>query len=359
MQKYIYYVIISWLLINCTSKKNLYVNHSHEKIRYEGRVSTDSLDGTALYWPGSSVSIDFIGTEIYAMLQDENGDNYYNVIVDNQIVNVLNPSSKKENYLLASGLSKGKHRVKLYRKTEFSNGKTIFYNFSLNKKSKILDPEIKKVRKIEFYGDSISAGHGIDDTEGKDRGGVYFNNYLAYSSLTAQYFNAEYRCICKGGIGLMISWFPYTMPDIYNRINPLDPKSTWDFSLYTPDIVVVNLFQNDSWLVKNTQSNEFKAIFGETPPQKEFIVESYKKFIEKLRIHYPKANIICTLGNMDAIKVGSPWPDYIKEAVSKISDSKIHTLFFPYKETPKHPNKEEHQKMSDFLIKFIEENIEF
>ena len=76
--------------------------------------------------------------------------------------------------------------------------------------------------------------------------GTYTNNYLSYAALTARYFDAGYQCICKSGIGVTISWFPLTMSEMYDRLVPTNPDSKWDFSLYTPDIVVVNLFQNDS-----------------------------------------------------------------------------------------------------------------
>ena len=48
---------------------------------------------------------------------------------------------------------------------------------------------------------------------------------------------------------MTVSWDSLIMPEIYDRLVPTDSKSKWDFSLYRPDIVVVNLFQNDSWLV--------------------------------------------------------------------------------------------------------------
>ena len=360
MHKKVCYFLILASIWGCSVKNKLIINNTDSRISYEGRIDQNNKFGTAMYWPGTSISIDFEGEEIYAMLDDEKGENFYNIIIDNKVVNVLKPNSKKQRYLLAKGLSKGKHHLQLYRKTEFTSGKTQFYNFIIKRNAKIVNPENKKIRKIEFYGNSISAGHGLDDLEGKDRGeAAYYNNYLSYSALTAQYFNAQYSCICKGGIGLMISWFPYTMPDIYDKLNPLDETSTWNFSKYIPDIVVVNLLQNDSWLVKKQNSKEFKNTFGETAPTKEFILESYKNFIGKLRKHYPNAEIICALGNMDATKKGSPWPEYINEAVTQLQDTKMHTLFFPYKETPKHPNREEHQKMAQLLIKYIEENIKF
>jgi Carbohydrate esterase 2 N-terminal len=359
MTKLFQFLLLSVIVLGCSVKQDVVVNHTNPKIYYQGRIVQNKETGTELFWPGTSITIEFEGTEIYALLQDEKGENFYNVIVDNKVVKVLNPNSKKEKYPLATGLSQGKHVLQLFRKTEFTNGKTTFFNFSIHKNAKLLSVEPKK-RKIEFYGNSISAGHGIDDLEGKDRGEAqFYNNYLAYSALTARHYDADYNCICKGGIGLMISWFPYTMPDIYDKINPLDKNSFWDFSKKTPDIVVVNLFQNDSWLVKKPNSEMFKAAFGTTEPTKEYIINAYKTFILSIRKHYPNAEIICALGNMDVTKVSSPWPSYVQEAKSQLNDPKIHTLFFPYKETKGHPNRLEHEDMSKLLIKYIDENIKW
>src|SRR3954471_20021424 len=104
------------------------------------------------------------------------------------------------------------------------------------------------------------------------------------------------------------------MPDIYNRLAANDGNVLWDFSRYSPEVVVVNLFQNDAWLVKNFKHEQFKAHFGTTPPTPEFIIKSYQDFISKIRGKYPNAKIICALGSMDATQNGSPWPGYIEKA---------------------------------------------
>ena len=154
----------------------------------------------------------------------------------------------------------------------------------------------------------------------------------------------------------MVSWFPLIMPEMYNRLIPDDPESSWDFSKFTPDIVVVNLFQNDSWIVNMTDHSEFKHRFGATAPDEEFIIKSYRDFISTLRAQYPKARIICMLGNMDITSEKSLWPGYVKQAVEQLNDKNIQTLFVPYKGTPGHPRIEEQQIMADKLIEFIKKN---
>ena len=49
---------------------------------------------------------------------------------------------------------------------------------------------------------------------------------------------------------------------MYNRLIPTDSTSKWNFSLYQPDVVVINLLQNDTWLVNLPEHEEFKKRFG-------------------------------------------------------------------------------------------------
>jgi len=157
----------------------------------------------------------------------------------------------------------------------------------------------------------------------------------------------------------MVSWFPEIMPEVYDRLNPTNSTSKWNFSKYTPDIVVINLFQNDSWIVNNPQNPQFIARFGTTAPTEAFIIKSYQNFIKSIRAKYPNSAIICALGNMDATRVGSAWPGYIEKAAKGLNDAKIFTHFFPYKDTPGHPKVAEQKAMADDLIEFIDKNIKW
>ena len=211
---------------------------------------------------------------------------------------------------------------------------------------------------MEFYGNSITAGYAIEDFSGDRSGGTYTNNYLTYAALTARHFKAECHFIVRSGIGIMMSWVPQIMPEIYNRINPHDENSQWNFNMYQPDIVIVNLLQNDSWLVKMPNSKEYRARFnnGEVIDEN-FIIASYTRFIETIREKYPAANIICMLGNMSITKENTPWPGYVQRAVDSMNDSKIFTFFIPYKNSNGHPKVDEQREMADRLIRFIDRNI--
>jgi hypothetical protein len=60
---------------------------------------------------------------------------------------------------------------------------------------------------------------------------------------------------------------------------------------------------------------------------------------------------------MDATREGSKWPEYIQQAVSVLNDKRIHTIIFPYKNTPGHPTRTEQEIMANQLIQFIEKEM--
>ncbi|WP_347159142.1 SGNH/GDSL hydrolase family protein [Pontibacter chitinilyticus] len=359
------YLLLLMLITSCkvaspesAETTSSFIDFKNDQIAYTGRIGLQRQDAGALYWSGTTISINVEGTSVAAVLQDETGNNYFNILVDGDTARLLRPGTTKQAYTLATGLSAGKHTITLFKRTEYDRGTTLFYGFELSKNTRLLPPPAPKKRKLEFYGNSITAGYAVEDYSGKDQSdSTYTNNYLSYAAITARHFDAAYTCICKSGIGIMVSWFPYTMPEIYDRLNPSEPDSKWDFTKYKPDVVVINLLQNDSWIVTKPENDQFKRVFGTTPPSKEFILNAYSTFVQSVREKYPDAQIICMLGNMDITQPGSPWPGYVQEAVATLKDDKIYTLAVPYKNTPGHPSIAEQQQLADALIHLIEQKV--
>lgn len=345
--------------VGCDSEDTtVFVDYNDSRIAYEGRVDTTQEKGTQLYWSGTSIKLSFEATSISAYFKDSEGDNYYDIRIDNDSVGLIRPDTIKKEYVLASNLSPEKHTVEIFKRTEWNRGTTSFYGFELKGNPQVLTPPPAPERKIEFYGNSISAGYAVEDYSGRDiPDSTFTNNYYSYAALTARHFEADYRCICRSGIGITISWDPPIMPEIYDRLAPKDSTSHWNFSKYTPDLVVINLFQNDSWLVNMPDHPQFKRRFGEKPPSEETLIAAYQEFVSNLRKHYPEAYIVCALGSMDASKEGSKWPDYVRTAVQNIKDEHIGVLIFPFINTDNHPNKEQQESMAWKLIEFINEKV--
>jgi len=354
------YLILSLVAVigfNCQAQLTVTATDPH--LHYMGRTWTDNA-AVVLSWSGSSVDINFTGSSVSASLKDEGGLNTYAVVLDDKVVQILHPDQTKNDYALASGLSAGKHHLELFKRTEWTMGNTWFYGFTLSKGAKVLRASAVHKRKIEFYGNSITCGYAILDTTGKDRGSAEFEDgYNSYAPIIARHYNAEFSSIARSGIGVTVSWFPMIMPEMYDRTVADDPNSKWDFSKYTPDVVVINLFQNDSWIVTMPNNEQFKARFGTTAPTPEFIINAYANFVKSIRAKYPKAHIICILGSMDATKPGSPWPGYIEKAVATLHDNNIYTHFIPYKNTSGHPSKKEQQDMANDLIGFMDKVVKW
>lgn len=353
------FLFVLQLVAGLCYAQNIVVKSHDTHIRYSGRIAMTD-EAAELAWSASSIKMNFKGSSIKTTLRDEHGYDYWNVILDGKVISVLQPDSIQKQYTLATGLSEGPHTIELFKRSEWAMGKTWFYGFELDKNASILPPPAQQKRKMEFFGNSITCGYAVEDTTGQDRGTApYENAYLSYASITARHFDAELHSTSRSGIGIMVSWDPLIMPELYYRLDATDAESKWDFSKYTPDLVVINLFQNDCWIVKLPNNAQFKARFGTNAPTDDQVVKAYKGFVKTIRSRYPKAQIICALGSMDAVKEGAPWPGYVKKAVEQIGDKKIFVHIFPYKNTPGHPSKKEQQAMADDLITFIDQNIKW
>ncbi|WP_066838117.1 SGNH/GDSL hydrolase family protein [Rufibacter ruber] len=357
---HVFALLLLFTASQCTSSQTALVKPQDPRLAYMGRVGKPSPEAAELYWSGTSVKLNFEGTDVQARLKDNTGNSYYQVVLDGDTVGIIQPDTASRLFTLARQVKRGQHTVELFKRTEWDKGTTTFYGFELGKGGKALPPSAKPKRSIEFYGNSITAGYAVHDYSGKDSPlGLNTDNYLSYAARTARHFNADYTCVCKSGIGILVSWGPIIMPEIFDRLNPSDPASKWDFTQKQPDVVVVNLFQNDSWLVNRPEHEQFKRRFGNEKPTERQIITAYQNFVKSIRARYPNAHIIAMLGNMDITRQGSPWPGYVEQAVAGLQDKNVYTLFAPYKDTPGHPRVEEQQAMAEQLIRFIEKNIEW
>ena len=355
--KYLFFSLFLVFWIGCKTsssslaqKKNLTITSARSgAMRFVGRVDSTDTGLVRIYWPGTAMHFRFSGRNAAIQLKDQKGENYLNVVVDGGEPSVVKLDSLKHWYDLATDLPKGEHTISIFKRTEWNHGEIDV--FALRADGTFLEAPKPTGRIIEFFGNSISTGYANQDFSGNDKpDGMKTNNYTAYTAVTARALDADMICTAKAGIGVLVSWIPLIMPEMYDRLDPRDSTSHWDFEKVTPDIVVINLLQNDSWIVEKPNYVEFKHRFGQKRPTEKDIVSAYKRFLTSIRKVYPNTPILCTLGNMDATKPGSLWPAYIQEAVKQMHDTHIDTLFFPYKGTAGHPHPKDHQQMADKLV---------
>ncbi len=353
------YIAVLFTLSACslTPSKSHFIAADNGHFQYSGRIDFSNKKAPLLSWAGSSVTTQFTGSQLSITLDDHQGDNYFNVFIDENWAEPIIIDCKKglHNYPIANNLSAGTHQLTLFKRTEGEEGNTAFIGLGLESTGKLVAPKPQPIRKIEFIGDSITSGMGNEaPIAGVDNKAAEKNNYLAYGAITARALNAQYRSISQSGIGIMISWFDFTMPDFFTQLNAKgNNDSVWDFSQWQADVVVVNLFQNDSWLVDERLSP--------VPTDKQRIA-AYVTFLNSIRTVYPNSYIVAALGSMDATKPGSKWPDYITQAVSQFkqqNDSNIDPFFFAFTGFEKHPRVKHHQANAQALTTFIKDKMEW
>ncbi len=328
-------------------------------IQYTGRVDLSDTKSPYVTWPGSIIRANFTGQSLSIVLDDDRGDNFFNVFIDGSrdYPFVIDTEAGEKVYRVGFSLAPGNHSVEIYKRTEGAEGGTHFKGLILDEGAKLLSPPERPSRRIEFFGDSITSGMG---NEGADTGADHLasekNQYLSYSGFVARNLDAEAHVISKSGIGIMISWFDFIMPQYYDQLSAIeDNDSSWDFSQWTPDVVVINLYQNDCWLVDREKRLD-------PMPSEEDRVQAYMDFLNTIRNIYPKDTyFVCALGSMDATEGGSAWPGYIEQAVEHVKASEPHaridTLFFEFTGYGKHPRVKQHKDNAQKLSELIAQNM--
>jgi lysophospholipase L1-like esterase len=237
-------------------------------------------------WSGSAMIARFQGTG--ATLRIDGSPNQFAILVDGVLSPVLKVTSGATQYALASALASGTHDVVVWKRTEGNQGSNRFLGLDVAG-GQLLAPPAAPDRRIEIYGDSITAGYGLDgqgpnctfsqDTE---------NHYLSYGALTARALNTELHTVAWSGIGMYRNYGSATasadaMPTVYARTLPTQATSVWAFDAWQPHAVVINLGTNDA-----STSGDPGAPY-ET---------AYLDFLRTLRQKYPSTYFVLTIGPM-------------------------------------------------------------
>ncbi len=193
-------------------------------------------------------------------------------------------------------------------------------------------PLTSRERKIEFIGDSITCGYGVDGNLGEVFSTATEDCTKAYACQTAQILNAEYSLVCCSGFGIVSGYTgtgeklpDKTLPQYYEKMSftygngfagNIDPSELdWNFSDFVPDTIVINLGTND-----------FSYCGADEERCREY-TDGYREFLKMVRRNNPDAYIVCTLGTM-----GAELFECMEQAVSEYSeetgDTNIATFCF-------------------------------
>jgi len=283
-----------------TQTKFIPVNH--EAIRYVGRFDFSNPQEVRYDWSGVYIQFSFRGADCAVKMSDS-GHNYYNVFIDDQSSKTFDVKSDTT-VLLTKAIGNQVHQVKIYKRTEGSQGIGTFKGILISEKGEILPWKDIPSRKIEFIGNSITCGYGTEGLKKNERWKPSTeNNYLSYAPLMARAFNADYHIVAHSGMGVVRNYgykekvSPNAMPDRFARVFDEKELPIWDFKQWKPDMVVINLGTND---------------FSTKPfPDKDVFKAGYEKLINEVIKQYGELPIFCVVGPM----TDEPCYSYVKEMV--------------------------------------------
>lgn len=315
-------------------------------------------------FPCTSVRIRFRGKKIRILVgnRHEYWKNYAGILSDGeQYAFALNPEGETELEIPLKPEWE-EHEVMLFKRQDGCHYMT-FQGLMLEEDALLLQATPPPARRIEVFGDSVSAGEVSEAIEftGKEdpsHEGEFSNSWYSYAWIAARMLRAELHDIAQGGIALLdqTGWYhepnAVGMTSIYDKIEyspMLGEMVPWDFRLWTPDVVVVALGQNDS---------HPKDYMAEDPmgEQAKKWVKGYVKFLEKIRKVYPEAQIVC----ITTLLIHDPaWDHAIAEAIHRFrmthQDPKVSHLLFSRNgsATPGHPRISEAREMAEELVGYI------
>lgn len=271
--------------------------------------------------------------------------------------------SKSQSYTIFNDEEIVEGEVRIIKVSEAANSIAAISKITVDEDGTI-SPTAPRDLKIEFIGDSITCGYGVDDLVKEHHFKTSTeDNSKTYAYKTATNLKADYSMVCASGWGVVSGYSgngakqeAQQIPRFYDKmavgwssIAGVTPKNTaWDFSSFIPDFIVINLGTNDASYTKGDSKKitEYK--------------DAYIAFLKDIRSKNPDAHILCSLGIM-----GQDLYPAIESAVSEYQaetgDSKVTPLKFANQNMSDgiaadwHPSEKTHAKAAALLTAKIKE----
>jgi lysophospholipase L1-like esterase len=317
------------------------------KLRWIGRIGA-APGGKLLAWSGSELRARFTGDQLTLRLAPSRGGiNHFTVEVDGRRHALALRSDGPADWRLP--LPAGTHELRLVKRTEASQAESVFLGLRLAEGGKLLDPPAPRPLKLEFYGDSITAGACNGDI-GEDQYADLSSHdgTRAYGAVTAANLNADYVGIAISGIGITATWDQLLMPEVWNRYAPRLDAPVAPPDARAPDVVLLNLGQNDHGF----PASKGQAIAVDFGPR-------YLTFVRQLRARYPQARIVLLMGGMSAPREQPAIPRAVLGAVQTLrgeGDSQVWSYRFEAFSWA-HPRIDVHAQMADELTRFLKDEV--
>jgi lysophospholipase L1-like esterase len=286
------------------------VSPDDPRIRYTGRVDRSGRFSNT----GVSVAVRVDSPEVRFQLRDvpfqspdgRREPDQYELLLDGAPAGTL--AAKDPEWSATVALGPGPHTVALYKRTEPEVGQGQLLAVEVPWGGQVLSPPEPPRRRIEFIGDSLTAGFGDLGAGPK----CLFmsqreDGYRAYAALVGRALDAEVHIVAWSGHGIIRNYdlsTTDTIPEMFERALPEDPATRWDFSKWTPDAVVIIGGTND---------------FAQPSLDIKTFEDAYFALVTRVRQRYPGAFILAAYPHIsDEWPVGARHGTLSREAMDRV-----------------------------------------
>jgi hypothetical protein len=224
-----------------------------------------------------------------ASVSPEGMYNYVSFVIDgthHQRIPVENPESMS--YSIPIDNQSAFHDVEIYKETEPSCGYVLINSVETEA---IEELPIMNNPKIEFIGNSITAGMSADPVFSKCDEGKWFahsNAYEAFGPLVARKLGCSFMLSAVSGMGMYRNWNSDSpvMKDVYESVvlmaNPNTPRLNYE--AFHPDVISICIGANDL--------ADGDGVHPRLPFDSTKFIASYMAFVSNLHTHHPQAKFL-------------------------------------------------------------------
>lgn len=321
---------------------------------YAGRLDVLQENKIVLIGTAASVTFNFTGTECAISLQSIDSWEHHNYValeLDGEYIGKYRvEKGAAQSFPIKVTSDKKVHTLSIYKATEATMGNVVF----LGATAKLTAITVKRKKKIEFIGDSITCGAANDSSTIPCNEGEYFdhhNGYFAYGPILSRNIDVDYLLSSVSGIGMYRNWNDEgtdvaNMPAVYQNLYLAKEisKPKYDFA-FQPDIISIALGTND---FSNGDGKKERLPFNS-----EKYISNYINFINMLYTHNPKAQIVLTNSPMISGENAVVFEDCLNKIKAQFDTDKEHKPILIFKFKPMspsgcsgHPNVAEHKIMA-------------
>lgn len=342
-------MLLGWA---ATLGASTFVPANHKGIVYTGRVNFSNPESPLMVYPGTMIRANFTGN--FISMKAKPGSGYFMVSIDNQPARKIFFGAQDSVINIGRDMKGSRHSISIMLSYEGYKARPEFRGFLLGDGCGLTGTPTLPERKLEYIGNSITCGYGVEATNAK----VHFsdsteNHYYTYAAITSRALNVKHMVVARSGIGMYRNYngpkegSVDIMPKWYEYTSLYDDSQKWEHSKYNADVICINLGTND-FSTRNYDVALYK--------------KNYETFVKRLRQLHPKSKIVMMTGPMLTGAVDSEHKmavDAVYRALSSQGLKDIYRFDFSTQTgnlgygADYHPSKAQQVKMANELIPFI------